>query len=191
MGRPPRLFTDGVYHVASHGSDNRQLFYDNGDRREFLSRLGLTFWKLELELISYVLMGNHYHSLVYTPDDRLSRGLKEVHGGYSRAHNKRHNRGFHLFRAHCFARRIADNDDLLATSRYLALNPVEAGFVVHPLDWPWSSARVHAGLEPPTIPLNEDKLRAAFDDNPHWRDRYREFIEPTHARAERTLALAT
>ncbi len=62
MGRPHRMFADGVYHVASHGSDDRRLFIDNADRREFLSRLGLTFWKQEIELIAYVLMGNHYHS---------------------------------------------------------------------------------------------------------------------------------
>ncbi len=67
---------------------------------------------------------------------------------------------------------------------------MEAGFVVHPLDWPWSSARVHAGLQPPSIPLNEDRLHAAFDNSANWRNRYRDFIEPAGAPAEQPLAFA-
>jgi putative transposase len=178
MGRPPRSFEAGIYHVASHGSDERHLFLDDDDRSEFLERLGLTFWKLDLELIAYVLLTNHYHALVYTPDDRLPRGLQGLHGGYSLHHNLRHGRSAHLFRAHCLARRIVDDDDLIWTTRYLALNPVEAGIVLHPLDWPWSSARVHAGLASAPIPLDDHRLRAALGDKASWRDRYRALIAP-------------
>ena len=46
-----------------------------------------------------------------------------------------------------------------------------------PLDWPWSSARAHAGLEQPHIPLDESDLRAAFGDGDRWRERYRARIE--------------
>ncbi len=180
MGRPPRSFAPGIYHIAAHGSDDRHLFLDEDDRGEFLDRLGVTFWKLGIELISYVLLGNHYHTLAYTPDDRLSCGLQPLHGGYSRHHNQRHGRRAHLFRAHCLARHIVDNDDFLTTSRYLAMNPAKAGLVVHPLDWPWSSARVHAGLERAPIPLEEGRLRGAFGDSQNWRERYRAFIEPWH-----------
>jgi REP element-mobilizing transposase RayT len=178
MGRPLRSFEPGIYHIAAHGSDERHLFLDDDDRTEFLGRLGLTFWKLGLELISYVLMTNHYHSLAFTPDSRLSLALQGLHGGYSLHHNQRHGHRAHLFRAHCLARRIVDDDDLLTTSRYLALNPVEAGLVLDPLDWPWSSARVHAGLATAPIPLDDHRLRAALGDSTDWRDRYRTLIEP-------------
>jgi putative transposase len=179
MGRPPRSFESGVYHIAAHGSDERHLFNDD-DRTEFLDRLGHSFWKLGIELIVYVLMTNHYHALAYTPDDRISRALQGLHGGYSLHHNQRHGRRAHLFRAHCLARQIVDDDDLLRTSRYLALNPVEAGLVLDPVDWPWSSARVHAGLAPAPIPLDDHRLRAALGDSTDWRDRYRSLIELAH-----------
>jgi hypothetical protein len=32
MPRPPRVFTEGIYHLASHGSDTRHLFLDAADR---------------------------------------------------------------------------------------------------------------------------------------------------------------
>ncbi len=172
-----RSFAEGIYHVGSHGSDDRFLFINDVDRNDFLQRLAATWRRFELELVSYVLLGNHYHTLLRIPDARVSRALQQLHTEYSRHHNRRHDREAHLFRAHPFAREIESDADLVNTSRYLARNPVEANLVDDPLDWPWGSARAHAGLEPPRIPLDETSLRAAFGDNANWRERFREHIQ--------------
>lgn len=182
MGRRRRLYTAGIYHIAGHGSDDRLLFDDDADCLAFLDRLGLTFSVLGVEIVSYVLMGNHYHALVCTPDDRLGRGLQSVHGGYSFERNRLRGRRAHLFRAHCLARRLADDADLLTVVRYLALNPVAAGLVVDPFDWPWSSARAHAGIESGTIRLAEHHLEAVFGGGSTWRDRYRRFLHDSPGR---------
>jgi putative transposase len=176
MPRPLRQFEAGIYHVASHGSDTRPLFLIDADRSDFVERLGYTFWQRGVELLSYVLMENHYHALVSIPDGRLSEALQRLHTEYSRHHNRRHRRRAHLFRAHCLARRIDDDGQLLVAYRYLALNPLSAGLVVDPLDWLWSSAAVHAGTRAATIPLEHLPLRAALDESPRWRDLYLELI---------------
>ena len=175
--RPPRDLTDGIYHLAAHGSDGRYLFVSDADREDFLERLAAIWQRFELALLSYVLLGSHYHALVRIPDARLSRALQRLHTEYSRWHNRRHRCRAHLFRAHALTREIGSDAQLVAASRYLALNPVEAGLVDDPLDWPWSSARAHAGLERPRIPLAEGDLGAAFGDADNWRERYRAQIE--------------
>jgi REP-associated tyrosine transposase len=179
LGRPRRNFERGIYHIAAHGSDTRYLFLTTADRADFLDRLADSLWSLEIRLLDYALMGNHYHSLVHTPDARLSLALQRLHTGYSRAHNRRHRRKAHLFRAHCLARPVTSDEDLLATYRYIARNPVQANLVLDPLDWPWSSARAHAGLEPTAVPIHQRTLEAAFDDDPNWRERYRRLIRRT------------
>jgi putative transposase len=136
VARRPREFAAGVYHVAAHGSSHRRIFLDDSDRRSFLDLLNIVWAQLGLELISYVLMTNHYHSLTWIPDKRLSTALKMLHGQYSARHNKRHRDSVHLFRAHCFARRLGDDGDLLSSEHYLAHNPVKAGIVLKPVDWP-------------------------------------------------------
>ena len=178
MARKPREFYAGIYHLGSHGSDIRDLFLTDEDRIDFLGRLAATCRRFELRLVSYVLMRNHYHVLVWTEDARISEALQRLHTAYSRSHNRRHKRSAHLFLAHPFAREVVDSDDLLGTLRYLALNPVEAGFVRHPLDWEWSAARAHAGLGPPHIELDDTYIDAAFDDPDDWRPRYAALIEP-------------
>ena len=115
--------------------------------------------------------------LVRIPDARLSRALQRLHTEYSRWHNRRHGRSAHLFRAHGMTQEITSDAQLVAACRYLARNPVGAGLVDDPLDWPWSSARAHARLERPRIPLAEGDLRAAFGGGGDWRERYRARIQ--------------
>jgi putative transposase len=177
MARVPRNLYGGIYHLAAHGSDSRYLFVTDRDREDFLERLAAVCQQFDLALLSYVLLGNHYHALVRIPDPRLSRALQRLHTEYSRWHNRRHGRSAHLFCAYALTREITSDRQLVAACRYLAVNPVEAGLVDDPLDWPWSSARAHAGLERPRIPLAESDLRAAFGGDGSWRERYRAQIQ--------------
>ena len=177
MPRRPREFEAGIYHVGSHGSDTRHLCLCDDDRIDFLERMSSTFWTRDIDVLAYALLGNHYHSLVRIPDARLSEALQRLHTEYSRQHNRRHRRRAHLFRAHCFARRVTDDDDLLGVYRYLARNPVDAGVVDNRLDWRWASTRAHAGLEPAAIPLHERSLRAALGDSTTWRHQYARLIQ--------------
>jgi REP element-mobilizing transposase RayT len=176
MGRPPRLLEAGIFHVAAHGSDTRRLFLDDEDRAHFLALLARTCERFELGLISYVLMSNHYHALVNTPDGRLSGALRSLHTTYARDHNRRHGRSAHLFRAHPFVGEIGSSEQLINASRYLARNPVEVGLCVDPFTWPWSSANGHAGYERLRLPLSERDLEAAFGEGRDWRARYREHV---------------
>jgi REP element-mobilizing transposase RayT len=131
----PRHFNAGLYHVGSRGSDTRHLCLTSDDRGEFEARLGATCLRHELGLVSYALLGNHYHAVFRIPDARLSKALQELHGGYSRHHNRVHARRAHLFQAHCFAVEIESDRQLLTVARYVARNPYEAGLVDDPFHW--------------------------------------------------------
>ena len=108
----------------------------------------------ELELHSYVLLGNHYHTILCIPDARVSRALQRLHTEYSRDHNRRHGRKSHLFRrSPVRGVGIESDDDLMNDPPlYFARNPVEANLVSDPLDWPWgmrpSSRRPRAHADP-------------------------------------------
>lgn len=181
MPRKTRDYREGIHHLAPHASDSRVLFLDDGDRIAFLTLLDLTCTKVGVDIVSYVLMTNHYHLLAWTPDERMKLVLQHLHTEYSRGFNRRWGRSAHLFRAHAFGRPIEDDADLLTTERYFALNPVAAGIVMHPLDWRWGSARAHAGLAPSFVRLAERHLAGAFDNRPQWRKEYVAFIQPTRA----------
>jgi len=176
MPRPLRAFFDGFFHLTVHGSDTRVLYVTAADRVHFLALLSRVFARQQLIPIAYTLMGNHYHLILHAPDSRVSFAMQQLHTRYSREHNQNHKRNAHLFRAHFGAKEITSDEQLIAAIRYVAVNPVEAGLARSPLDWRWGSARAHAGLEAPAIPLDEMPLREAFDNHPTWRHRYRRLV---------------
>ena len=58
------------------------------------------------------------------------------------------------------------------------MNPVKAGICSHPEQWPWSSYRATAGLEPPPPFLTTDWLLAQFAPTRKLaQQRYRAYVE--------------
>jgi putative transposase len=178
MGRPLRVFVpNGVYHVASRGSDKKPIFRDDEDRELFLDQLEQTMERYQLPCLAYCLMTNHYHLVVRTPDARLSLAMKELNGGYSKRFNAIHRRSAHLFRNRFMAQLIDSDTYLLTVCRYVAHNPVRAGLCRVPSEWSWSSYGATVGIDPPRQFLDERRLSELIGGGDRWRDRYRQFVE--------------
>jgi hypothetical protein len=85
-----------------------------------------------------------------------------VNGVYTQASNYRHKRTGHVFEGR-FVSLLIDSDIYLRdANRYVVRNPVEAGLVTQAADWPWSSYRATAGLEPAPAFLELDWLDWTF-----------------------------
>lgn len=147
MARPLRIeFAGAVYHVTSRGNGRQQIFLDDEDNRKFLETLGKTLDRFHWLCHAFCLMVNHYHILVETPEANLSKGMHHLNAAFCQAHNKRHDRVGHLFQGR-FRSIVVDRESyLLELARYVVINPVRAGMVARPEDWPWSSYRATAGL---------------------------------------------
>jgi len=59
--------------------------------------LGECSARFKLRLHAYVLMTNHYHLIVETPQGGLSRALQWLNVSYTVWFNRRHGRSGHLF----------------------------------------------------------------------------------------------
>jgi hypothetical protein len=71
--------------------------------------------------------------------------MRHLNGVHTQASNRRHGRTGHLFQGR-FKAILVDRDAyLLALFRYVVLNPVRAGMVDEPEQWPWSSYRAMIG----------------------------------------------
>ena len=149
MSRPLRIeFPGAVYHVTSRGDRREPVFADDGDRVALLDVVALAMARFDAVVLSFCLMGNHYHFVLHTRRANLSRLMRHVNGVYTQTFNRRHGKVGHLFQGR-FKAILVDRDTyLLELCRYVELNPVRAGMVAAPGDWPWSSYRAHVGDAP-------------------------------------------
>jgi REP element-mobilizing transposase RayT len=84
MARPLRILRPGGrYHVTARGNERRAIFRDDRDRRRFLELLAELPTRFGTRLHGWVLMGNHFHLLVETPEANLSRTGQWLNVSYS------------------------------------------------------------------------------------------------------------
>jgi REP element-mobilizing transposase RayT len=113
--------------VTARGNERRSIYRDDRDRRHFCQLTGETVAAFGWKLHAYVLMDNHFHLLVETPEPNLGRGMQWLNVSYSVWFNRRHGRSGHLFQGRYKAILVDPLGWGLELSRYVHLNPVRLG----------------------------------------------------------------
>lgn len=163
MARPLRIeYSGALYHLTSRGDRRESIFEDDEDRECFLRVLGQVITDFNWICHAYCLMDNHYHLVIETPDANLARGMRQLNGVFTQASNRRHQRGGHLFQGRYKAILVDSDAYLLELARYVVLNPVRAGMVAEPEDWPWSNYRATTGAAPSPVWLAAGTMLARF-----------------------------
>ena len=164
MARPLRIEYPGAhYHVTSRGNERKNIFRDNEDRKKFVQLLASAVDQFHLRLHAYVLMPNHYHLLVETPEAQLSRAIRYLNGVYTQYFNRRHKRVGHLFQGRYKAILMDRDSYLVELSRYIHLNPwrVKSGSQ-DPFTYNWSSLRAYTGRSSVPQWLTVEEVLASF-----------------------------
>jgi len=129
----------------SRGNHGETVFGDDEERILWLETLEQACNKTGWRIHAYVLMRNHYHFLLETPEANLVAGMKWLQGTFTQRINARRRTRGHLFQGRYKALVMDPNDhryfDLVAM--YIHLNPVRAGIAGREPDalaqYRWSS----------------------------------------------------
>jgi putative transposase len=130
---------DSFYHAYARGGNRQQIFKEPADYVKFL-RLFARYLSLEevksnagvvypnyynrIELVSFCLMPNHIHLLVYQRQHGVMAELmRSLLTSYSMYFNKKYKRSGPLFESRYKASLISDDTYLQHISRYIHLNP--------------------------------------------------------------------
>src|SRR4030042_2418367 len=149
MPRKARLDTPGtLHHVMIRGLDRRRIFWDDEDRRDFLSRVVQLVKKSGDRIVAWTLMENHVHFLRFSGPLGLPAFMRRLLTGYAGCFNRRHRRIGHLFQNRYKSIVCEEEVYLLELVRYIHLNPLRASVVktLGELDvYPWSGHCVLVG----------------------------------------------
>ena len=162
------------YHVYNRGVAKQQIFLEAADKKQFLkiisrhldpssteTKLGGTPYRkfnVDLELLCYCLMGNHFHLLFYMADDAtaLSSLMQSVLTAYTMYFNKKYKRVGTLFQSVFKASRISSDAYLVHISRYIHLNPRRYKTYFY------SSLSYYTGKKPPDW-MKPDRILSLFE----------------------------
>lgn len=144
MARIARVVVPHIpHHITQRGNRRMDTFFSEADFREYLCLMAEWCNRCKVQVWSYCLMSNHVHLIVVPEtEDGLRRAIGEAHRRYTRHINFQKGWKGHLWQGR-FGSFPMDEQYLIATARYIELNPVKAGIVKKPEDYKWCSAQAH------------------------------------------------
>jgi putative transposase len=132
MPRKARLeFPGAVYHLLDRGDRREAIFRDDRDREIFLATLGQACERTGWRVHAWILMTNHYHLLVETPQANLVAGMRWFQTTYTVRFNRLHRLSGRLFQGR-YKAVVVDPEEpgyFVTLSDYIHLNPVRARMI--------------------------------------------------------------
>ena len=160
---------NSFYHVFNRGVDGRPIFVDPQDFRVFMfylfvylaepEKVVLKFADVsarlrnhnlykEVKMVSYCLMPNHFHLLLFQKNGNgVSNLMKQVMNGYTIYFNNKYKRTGALVQGRFKAVRVEKDELVLLLARFFHQNPVLAGICNKPDEYLWSSYKNLAGVD--------------------------------------------
>ena len=130
MARKLRIEYEGaMYHVINRGNYRRDVFGSVGAAQAFTEALGEACEQFGWCLHSYVIMRNHYHLALETPQANLVAGMHWLQSTFSTRFNRYRSENGHLFQGRYQALLVENTAALVRVVNYIHLNPVRAGIV--------------------------------------------------------------
>lgn len=174
MARRLRLQYEGaVYHVINRGNYRRDLFETADKAKAFERVLFECCERMHWRLFAYVLMRNHFHLAIETPQANLVAGMHWLQTTFAtRFNGYRHENG-HLFQGRYRSILVEPGPALLRVVNYIHLNPARAGIVEaeRVTQFRWSSLKLFSRKDRPSFLAAADWLSCAglADDQGGWR----------------------
>lgn len=119
----------GLYHVINRGNYRQPVFASDGAIDAFTRTLGETINQFGWRLHAYVIMANHYHLALETPQPNLSNGMHRLQSAFATRFNRFRGESGHLFQGRYQALRIENSAVLSRVIDYIHLNPVRAKII--------------------------------------------------------------
>jgi putative transposase len=160
MPRANRFQQPGMVCHITHRCHNRSfLFRFARDRDEHRERLRKASQKYKVSLLNYSITSNHIHAIAIESRERgISRMMQELEGDFAIIYNLRKHRSgaFWGDRYHCTM--VEEGKHLWNCVKYIDLNMVRAGVVLHPSVWKWCGYQELVGVKSRYRLLNIDCL---------------------------------
>ena len=159
MPRAGRTFEEGrTYHVYNRVGGGLLRFTDEELAKTFVDLFRNVMKRDSQVVLGWCLLGNHYHLVVRQGAVPLSRSMKTLQQGVTRAHNLRDRVYGPLWQGRFKAKEVDDQEYLVQLVAYVHLNPVAAELVERADDYRWSGHRDITGRRKPPIVAVEDVL---------------------------------
>lgn len=138
--RARRNYESSFFHVIVQGIDKKYIFSNEEYMKKYYSLLIKNASKHNVTILSYCIMNNHAHILIYISRiNDMSFFMRDVNTEYATYYNKKEKRVGYVFRDRFVSGAIMNIRYFYNCISYIHFNPVEANIVKYPHEYIYSS----------------------------------------------------
>jgi putative transposase len=186
MNRNKPIFDGKYYHVYNRGNRKQKIFGDRSDYLSCIKKFRAASAVYKVRVVVYTLMPNHFHFvLVQKEGGSIRRFMNSMGTSVAKRFDLKYGQVGHLFQSRYRYNEIESAESLLVVARYIHLNPVVAGLVRNPEDWPYSDfvswvsrANLDEGVLHPS--MNSEDGRLLQESLPYNPCDYAAFVRSAH-----------
>ena len=176
---------NNYYHVYNGGANKAKIFCDRKDYLLLLRQLKRHINGFEITVIAYCLMSNHFHLMLRQDGQaKISDFMQAVFHKYSMSFNQSHGHSGTLFEGPFRAILIDKDEYLLHLCRYIHRNPLEAGIVKQPEQWPYSNYLEFLGQRKGTL-IDDEFIKVNFGSPEAYQSFVMNYVPPEKTQRER------
>ncbi len=130
----------GFFHIMVQGIKKEEIFYKNEYKQKYIELAKIFLEKQDVKLISYCVMNNHVHMIIYSENIKeLTKFMERLNTTYAIHYNKNENRVGYVYRDRFKSKMLYNQDYLTKCIKYIHMNPVKARIVRQEKDYKYSS----------------------------------------------------
>lgn len=130
----------GFFHIMVQGIKKEKIFCKKEYKEKYIQLMKLFKEKQKIDIISYCVMNNHSHIIIYTEDiNELTKYMERLNTTYAINYNKAENRVGYVYRNRFESKEIYNQDYLTKCIKYVHMNPVKAKITATEGEYKYSS----------------------------------------------------
>jgi len=129
MPRKERYIEPGNYHIINRGVERRVVYVEPEDYEFFLDLMLKLSKDYEIIVHAFCLMSNHYHLLLETKHNNISKAIQFLNDKYAKYFNKKYKRSGHLWQGRYKSYPLFDDEHFWIVAKYIERNPIKANMV--------------------------------------------------------------
>ena len=173
MPRLARKYLQSSFiHILVQGINKEYIFQKNSFKEAYLNMLKKNISETDIKVISYCVMDNHFHLLIYSENiNSVSKIMQKTNGAYAKLYNKSKNRVGYVFRNRYYTQMILTEQQLHNCIVYIHRNPLKANIVNSFQEYKYSSYNEYIGKR--TL-ISDDSLKIVFGDSKNFLNTFME-----------------
>ena len=130
----------GFFHIMVQGIKKEKIFCKKEYKEKYIQLMKLFKEKQKIDIISYCVMNNHSHIIIYTEDiNELTKYMERLNTTYAINYNKAENRVGYVYRNRFESKEIYNQDYLTKCIKYVHMNPVKSKITATEGEYKYSS----------------------------------------------------